>query len=377
MGLKQYKLGDLIERLYNKNSRGEYGVDDVRGVSNLKAMMKTKADLTGRDLTKFSVVYPNEFVFNHRTSRNGSRFSITQNYDDVPHIFTEDYVVFRVRKDSESILDHNWLYLYFNRDEFDRFVITNSWGSSTEFYNWEDLCDIDIKLPDLSIQQKFVNVYRAMIENQKAYENGLSELKLTCDAYIEDAKRSNANNPESNYRLGELIRQRREKYDGSVIPIRGVSREGFITPKQGDADLHSYNLYYLNDFVFNPARMEINSIALNIKIEKACCSSLYEVFYVERNDIVLPEYLNLLLKRNEFARWCEYVGWGSAREYCRVDAISTYHITIPSINEQQAIVDIYRCYLKRKEINERLKVQIKNLCPILIRGSIEEAQKEA
>ena len=69
----------------------------------------------------------------------------------------------------------------------------------------------------------------------------------------------------SKYKLGELIKQRREKYDGSEeLPIRGVAREGFISPKQDGADLSIYNVYYLNDFVFNPARMELNSIALNM-----------------------------------------------------------------------------------------------------------------
>ena len=72
------------------------------------------------------------------------------------------------------------------------------------------------------------------------------------------------------YKLGELIQQRREKYDGiSDLPIRGVSRDGFIDAKQPGADTSLYNTFYKNDFVFNPARMEINSIALNTEFEKA------------------------------------------------------------------------------------------------------------
>ena len=86
----------------------------------------------------------------------------------------------------------------------------------------------------------------------------------------------------------------------------------------------------------------------------------------------MPEYLNLLLKRSEFARWCEYVGWGSAREYCRVDAISQYPIVIPPIDEQKAVVDLSKAYMLRKKIYEQLKKQIKGICPILIKGSLEE-----
>lgn len=76
----------------------------------------------------------------------------------------------------------------FNRPEFDRYVITNSWGSSTEFYNWEDICSISVNLPPIDIQQKYVDVYNAMLANQQSYECGLENLKLTIDATVEQYK---------------------------------------------------------------------------------------------------------------------------------------------------------------------------------------------
>ena len=144
------------------------------------------------------------------------------------------------------------------------------------------------------------------------------------------------------YKLGDLIKQRREKYDGKeVLQSWGVSRDGFICPKQEDADISIYNVFYRNDFVFNPARMELNSIALNTLHDKAICSSLYEVFYVTREDIVLPEYLNMFIKRDEFARRCWYEAIGSARNYFRVGDLSQFDITLPSIEQQRKYVDVY------------------------------------
>lgn len=49
-------------------------------------------------------------------------------------------------------------------------------------------------------------------------------------------------------------------------------------------------------------------------------------------------------------------------------------IPIPSIDIQESIISIFNCYIERKEINEKLKEQIKNMCPILIKGSIEEGR---
>ena len=146
----------------------------------------------------------------------------------------------------------------------------------------------------------------------------------------------------SKYKLGELITQRREKYDGKeTLCSWGVSRDGFIRPKQEDADTSIYNVFYRNDFVFNPARMELNSIALNSFYDKAICSSLYEIFYVTREDIVLPEYLNMFIKRDEFARKCWYEAIGSARNYFRVGDLSQFEIALPSIEQQRKYVDVY------------------------------------
>ena len=153
MALNKCKLGEHIELCNEVNSDLSFGLDSVRGVNNLKFLMPTKADMNGRDLSKFQIVHPGEFVFNHRTSRNGSKFSIAYNDEKQPIICTEDYVVFRIKKESESILAATWLYMFFNRSEFDRYVITNSWGSSTEFYNWEDICAVELQLPSFQLQQ--------------------------------------------------------------------------------------------------------------------------------------------------------------------------------------------------------------------------------
>ena len=179
MTLNKYKLGDLIELRDERNSDGKFTLEDVRGVNNLKSLMPTKANMNGRDLSKFQIVQSEEFVFNHTTTRNGSKFSIACNNEDFPVICTEDYVVFRIKDEACSVLMTEWLYMFFNRSEFDRYVITNSWGSSTEFYNWEDICSIDIELPDLATQQKYVDIYKAMVANQQSYERGLDDLKLT------------------------------------------------------------------------------------------------------------------------------------------------------------------------------------------------------
>ncbi len=102
MALSKYRLGSLLDLLCQTNSDMQYGVEDVRGINNQKKLMQTKADLNGRNLSKFKVVNPEEFVFNHRTSRNGSKFSIALNDENAPVICTEDYVIFRIKPECED-----------------------------------------------------------------------------------------------------------------------------------------------------------------------------------------------------------------------------------------------------------------------------------
>ena len=163
-------------------------------------------------------------------------------------------------------------------------------------------------------------------------------------------------------RLGDYISRRTEKNNNYDVPIYGVTRDGFIPPKQKEADTSMYNTFYLNDFVFNPARMEINSIYLNDFCEKAICSSLYEIFYIKNTNVLLPHYLHIFLKRDEFARQCEYIGWGSAREYCRTSDISDIKIPLPSVAEQQKVVNAWRAFREIKEQNEAKAVPLMQVC---------------
>lgn len=379
MALTKYKLGNLLQFLDNRNVDLLYGSDDVRGVNNLKELMPTKADISGRDLRKFQIVNPGEFVFNHRTSRNGSKFSIAYNDTEKPVICTEDYVVFRVTEEAQRcILSARWLYIFFKRAEFDRYVITNSWGSSTEFFNWDDVCDIEIELPPLDIQQKYVDVYQAMLANQQSYEQGLEDLKLVCDAYIEELRRK-----VPCQKIGPFISLSEQKNDDEVYglhSVRGISIEKkFISTK---AKMEGVNLkpYYIvgpDEFAFVPVTSRNGgkiSIALNQSKKPYICSSSYVVFKINDKTKIWPAYLQMYFERSEFNRYARFHSWGSARETFDFDEMCDVEIPIPNIKIQKAISDIYAVYIERKHINERLKERIKNICPILIKGSLDEGR---
>ena len=371
MGLNKHRLGEFIELRESVNSDLKYGLDYVRGGNNLKQLMPTKADQNGRDLSKFQIVYPGDFVFNHRTSRNGSKFSIAYNDGEAPVICTEDYVVFRVKADAKTVLLDGWLYMFFNRDEFDRYVITNSWGSSTEFYNWEDICDVKIDLPSLPIQQKYVAIYKAMVANQQSYERGLEDLKLTVDSELEKLKHD-----KKRVLLGALAKEVDiRNTDGAIKDVQGVNKDKlFMRSVASGEDLTKYKLVKRNHFACNlmhVGRDVVVPVALNVNDEPQLVSPAYTVFKADEK-IVLPEYVLMWLSRQETDRFAWFMCDSSVRSGMEKKRFWELEIPLPSIAEQHIIVALHNTLTMRREINERLKAQIKDICPILIRGSLEE-----
>ena len=375
MALIKCRLGDHLELREVTNSDFEFGLDDVRGVNNLKQLMPTKADSSDRDLAKFQIVYPGEFVFNHRTSRNGSKFSIAYNDGDKAVICTEDYVVFRIKEESKQTVLAEWLYMYFNRPEFDRYVITNSWGSSTEFYNWEDICAVELNLPPYPVQRKYAAIYKAMLANQQSYERGLEDLKLVCDGYIEDLRRKMLCKEIGPY-LSES--DLRNDIGLTVDSVRGLTTSKELIPTKADMDgvgLSNYKVVKPGQIAYVPDTSRRGgkiSLGFNDTKETFLVSSISIVFETKRK-FLLPEYLMLFLTRREFDRYARFNSWGSARETFDWSEMCGVKIPIPDIKIQKAIADIYSVYITRKRINEQLKTQIRDICPILIKGAMGES----
>ena len=177
------RLGLYIERLDRPNTDLRYGISDVCGITNVKQLVVgTKANLIGRTFEKFSILAPKEFIFNRRTSRNGERISLGYNTTDREWILTEDYCHFRVRADKLNELDPDFLYLFFLDPEFDRYARFNSWGSATEFFNWEEMQNVPIKVPPMEVQKKAIkecNIISTRIQLLRDESQKLKELALT------------------------------------------------------------------------------------------------------------------------------------------------------------------------------------------------------
>lgn len=346
MALKKVKLGDLLELCDERNSDLKYDLSDVRGISIKKVFIDTKADMEGVSLKPYILVKPDSFAYVTVTSRNGEKITIAHNDTKETFIVSSSYVVFKVKR-TDLILSE-YLFMYFNRTEFDRYSRFNSWGSARETFSWQEMCDIDIELPPIDVQKKHVDIYLAMLANQRAYEQGLDDLKLVCDAYI-DTLKGNTKKQEVGVLLEECdIRNT----DGKISQIMGLNIDKTFIVSIADVDVSSLQKYKIvkkGQFVFSgmqTGRDECIRIALNKNEKPFVVSPAYMVLNV-KSMVIIPEYLMLWFSRKETDRYGWFVSDGSIR--ANLDKNEFYNITIPipPIEVQKSIAELYKVYNQR------------------------------
>lgn len=370
MALSKYRVGDLIDIIDERNS---FGITNFCGININKEFMPTAANTDGLDERKYKVVRRNRFVFSGMQTGRDQCIRIGMYNNDEPIIVSPAYITFEVRR--LDLVIPCYFFMFFKSFEKDRLGAFYSDGSIRSNLDWDRFCDIEIELPDLPIQEKFVNVYLSMLENQKNYERGLEDLKLVCDAYINNLKNCNK-------KIGPYIQRNTKRNDCVTLGIdvvKGFNNDGqFIKPMRlFSGEIKSFKIIGNKCFVYNSrinAEIKKLSVALNVGND-LLVSPAYESFYVKDENSLYPFYLYMFLQRESFARKVLFDSFGSSTIVFGLEELSNIEIPIPDITVQKSISNIYMIYKERWNINEKLKQQIKDICPILIKGSIEEAKQ--
>lgn len=372
MMMKKYKLGELIELVEETNSRGMYGPKDVRGMTITKEIIPTKADVANTDLRKFLVVHPDEFVFNPRT--HGKKIGFGYNNSKKCFLISWNNIAFRVKSDALNTVIPSYLFLHFNRKEWDREACFCSWGSSTEVFSWEALCDMKLTLPSIEQQRKYVDVYLALQNNLAAYQSKVEELKLVCDGYIDQLK---VKIPKQ--KVGDLLETiDKRNSELTYTDVQGININKTFFPTVANIDesnTRNYKIVENNQFAFSgmqTGRDMCIRIALNEESKPVIISPAYTVFRIKNDNVVLSHYIMLWFSRKQIDRYGWFASDGSIRSNLDLERFCEMEIPIPNISVQREIVNIHKCYIERQRIAEALKEQLKNICPVLIRGSLLE-----
>lgn len=370
MALNKYKLGELIGIVDERN------IDDLAlpfyGININKEFMPTVANTDNLDRKKYKVVRQNRFVYSGMQTGRDECIRISMQFDKTQFLVSPAYTTFEVVK--PKIILPEYLFMIFNSKEKDRLGWFYSDSSIRSNLDWDRFCDIDIVLPDIDVQQKYVDIYNAMKANQKAYETGLEDLENLMNITLEEFKHSADKVPVENLLKEIDVRNR----DGNITDVQGINIEKRFMPSVAsltNTDLTKYKIISKNQFAYSAmqtGRDECIRIALFNEEQSVIISPAYSVLEVKSEE-ALAEYIMLWFSRKESDRYGWFISDSSVRASLDLSSFYEINIPLPEKEKQAAVVSFYKAYTERRSINDKLKAQIKDICPILIKGSLEEA----
>ena len=373
MGLTNLKIGTFVELYSEQCNNSRLTIYDISGVNREKEFFEPSKQ-AGSDTSKYKIVPPNYFACNLMHVGRDKVLPIAMNHTGKNKVVSPAYTVFKIKNDVPILKEYFFMML--KSEERDRYFWFQTDSSIREGMSWEDFCELEIYIPSLSIQQKYVNIYNAMLENQNSYERGLEDLKIVCDGFIEDLRKKIPCEKIGKYLVAS---EERNKDRLGLDSVRGIATSKEMISTKADmkgVSLANYKTVAPKSIAYVPdtsRRGDKISLGFNNTNDTVLVSSISIVFGTNHEKL-LPDYLMLFFTRSEFDRFARYNSWGSARETFKWEDMCDVEIPIPEVKTQLAIADIFSVYNIRKEINEKLKAQIKSICPILIKGSLEDSR---
>ena len=370
MGLSRYRVGELVLQYKEECGVSNLRADLVSGINADKEFFEP-AKQVGQDTSKYRIVPSGYYACNLMHVGRDVVLPIALNRTARNKIVSPAYSVFQLVAD--EIAHPEYLYMLFNSTERDRYFWFHTDGSVRDGMSWDDFCACEIELPPIGVQRKCVAIYEAMLANQRAYEKGLDDLKLTCDALLDRCKKSKTWEP-----VGKHLREvDARNASGKCDVAYGVNiKKEFMLSRASSDDLLKYKLVKPGQIACNLLHVGRDAsypIAVNETDSCIAVSPAYSVFMASNTDMAV--FLMAWFSRTEIGRNGWFICDDSIRGSMAIDRFLSCEIPIPDGKTIKAIAELRTAYWERARINACLKAQLKDLCPILIRGSVEEASR--
>lgn len=172
------KLGKYIEVINVRNK--DLKVEKLLGVSIRKVLMPSIANTVGTNMKTYKIIQRNQFAYGPVTSRNGDKISVAllEEFDEA--IVSQAYTVFKVLDD--TILNPEYLMMWFRRTEFDRYARFMSHGSARETFDWDEMVETELPIPSIEKQNEIVKEYNTIVNRIKLNEQLNKKLEETAQA---------------------------------------------------------------------------------------------------------------------------------------------------------------------------------------------------
>lgn len=174
------QLGHFIRQVDVRNIEGKK--DNLLGVSVQKTFIPSIANTVGTDFTKYKVVKKGQFTYIPDTSRRGDKIGIALLKDYNEGLVSNVYTVFEIIDKNELLPEY--LMLWFSRPEFDRYARFKSHGSVREIFDWNEMCKIELPIPDIEKQRNIVKAYKTIIDRIELKKKINDNLAATAQTFF-------------------------------------------------------------------------------------------------------------------------------------------------------------------------------------------------
>lgn len=156
-------LGNHIRLIDNRNK--DLVTEQVLGINIDKFFMPSVANVIGTDLSKYKLIQKGNFACNPMHVGRDERLPVALYSEDTPAIVSPAYFMFEIK--DATVLNADFLMMWFRRPEFDRICWLHTDGSVRGGITWEDICRMEIPVPPIDKQIEIVNSYQAITERIK------------------------------------------------------------------------------------------------------------------------------------------------------------------------------------------------------------------
>ena len=175
-------LGNHIRLIDTRNR--ESITDRVLGINIDKFFMPSVANVIGTDLSKYKLITKGKFVCNPMHVGRDERLPVALYDEEEPAIVSPAYFMFEVV--DNSILNEDYLMMWFRRPEFDRICWLHTDGSVRGGITWDDICRLELPIPPIEKQLEIVNSYKAITERIALKKKINDNLEATAQAYFDN-----------------------------------------------------------------------------------------------------------------------------------------------------------------------------------------------
>ena len=289
------KLGPYIEPINKLNDGME--VKDLLGINNNKYFQESHTNTIGIDLATYRIVRKGQFAYNRATTRNGDKISISLRQDN-DCIVSPSYRVFRSK--DESVLNSEYLMMWFRRPEFDRYARFKSHGSAHEFFEWEQMTEVELPVPHIDKQREIVKEYNT-VQNRININNQLIlKLEETAQAIYKEwfVDGIDLENLPEGWRVEKLEKFTKMKY-GKMLDSEFFIEKGY--PVFSGYGIRGYYSEYMyeepqilvlcrgvsgtGEVRLSPRFSFITNLSIVVEVDNSSVSKMYLYFFLRNSDL--------------------------------------------------------------------------------------------